>query len=69
MTFNEYWKTNGIDRGDISANAIARAAWDAATKRAAEIVNQYLVFDSQRAVSWHEIQDCLEKIREQEAKS
>lgn len=27
------------------------------------LIRHYLVYDSQRAVSWHEIQDCLEAIR------
>jgi len=31
--------------------------------RCIAIINQYLVYDSQRAVSWHEIQDCIEAIR------
>lgn len=32
-------------------------------RRCEAIVREYLVYDSQRAVSWHEIQDTLEVIR------
>lgn len=34
----------------------------AAVQKAASIVRLFLAYDSQRAVSWHEIQDCLEAI-------
>jgi hypothetical protein len=38
-------------------------AREAEQKRSEQIVREYLVFNSQRAVSWHEVQDCLGKIR------
>ncbi len=34
--------------------------------RCLSIIQKYLVFDSQRAVSWHEVQDCIEAIRKGE---
>ncbi len=32
--------------------------------RVVDVVRHYLVFNSQRAVSWHEIQDCIKAIKE-----
>lgn len=42
--------------------AVAKASRAEAIAEAAATVRKYLVYDSQRAVSWHKIQDCLEAI-------
>jgi hypothetical protein len=45
---------------------LSRAVWHAVQaeqKRAENLIRQSLLFDSQRAVSWHEVQDCLEALR------
>jgi hypothetical protein len=44
------------------ADAVAQAVREE-TGRAEGLIRQYLLFDSQRAVSWHEAQDCLEALR------
>jgi hypothetical protein len=31
--------------------------------RCIAVIRQYLLHDSQRAVSWHEVQDCIDAIR------
>jgi hypothetical protein len=65
---------------NLDHKAQCRAAWDAAQQAiqqphdaaiiAAERercefhVRYYLLYDSQRAVSWYEVQDCLTAIRE-----
>lgn len=40
-----------------------RAAVLAERERCVGLVRRYLLFNSQRAVSWHEVQDCIEAIR------
>ena len=46
------------------SRAIAEAR-RAQRERAEQIVQRFLVYDSQRAVSWHEVQDCLAALRAQ----
>lgn len=45
------------------AAQIIRAAVVVERERCVRLIKEYLRFDSQRAVSWHEVQDCLEAIR------
>lgn len=50
---------------DALVNVLALALADARAKereRVAKLVRYFLAFDSQRAVSWHEVQDCVEAI-------
>lgn len=54
----------GGGAGDTWDLAIFRAGYAAGMEAAAEIVRRYLVSTSQRAVSWHEVQDTLDAIRE-----
>ena len=67
-SLNEFWERNDIDRGDIERVSQCRAAWDAAVaaerSRCEKEVRDYLLFDSQRPVGWHEVQDCIARIRE-----
>jgi hypothetical protein len=57
--------------GDLAfdiAEAMAAAVDDARNaeqSRCEGLIRRFLVYDSQRAVSWHEIQDCLEAIRKE----
>jgi hypothetical protein len=41
---------------------LVRAARLKERERIVSIMRKYLVFQSQRAVSWHEIQDCIDEI-------
>ena len=52
--------------GDCAVALVAQAIEQARRKEREEcmtIMRKNLVYDSQRAVSWHEIQDCLDAIR------
>jgi hypothetical protein len=60
---NEFWEANDIPP-DLERVAVARGAWDAAVKECAKVVRDCLLFDSQRAVSWHEVQYVLTKMSE-----
>lgn len=44
--------------------ALIRKAIQEERERNIEIIKRYLSFDSQRAVSWHEVNDCIDAIRE-----
>lgn len=69
MTFEQWWSKYGPpELNDEYEEEDARECWDAATQaereRCIAIIQAYLQFDDQRAVSWHEVQDCIEKIRD-----
>lgn len=38
-------------------------------ERCVQVVRDHLVFNSQREVSWHEIQDCIEAVRKLDAEA
>jgi hypothetical protein len=49
---------------------LSRHVWHAVRaerERVEGLIRQHLLFDSQRAVSWHEVQDCLEALRREPA--
>ena len=54
-----------VAAGVLTAYAAEQVAQARAEEREAvmAIIRQFLVFDSQRAISWHEVQDCLAAIR------
>ena len=48
---------------------VGKAVLEARTaeqERCVELIRRFLLFNSQRAVSWHEVQDCIEAIRKGE---
>ncbi len=59
---------NGLTKPEREAFdwVLSATVWHAVrteTERAERLIRQHLLFDSQRAVSWHEVQDCLEALR------
>lgn len=44
---------------------LARKVQAIERERAGKIVRRYLAFNDQRAVSWHEVQDAIEAIRDE----
>jgi site-specific recombinase XerD len=45
-------------------NRVQGEGYRAGLEAAAEIIRKYLMFNSQRAVSWHEVNDAMAAIRE-----
>jgi hypothetical protein len=58
--------TAHYDAGVPLIAAAVRAAVAEEREACVSLIRQYLLFNDQRAVSWHEVMDCIDAIRSRE---